>query len=177
LQVQQVGDANPDFQMSFSSDLTWKRFSFSFLFDWKKGGDVLNLTELLFDAAQNSADYTHVGTCDAQARDCGGAQRFARWAGQGDTRPYVQDASYIKMRELSLSYSLPQGFYGWAFGSTIKGARLSFAGRNLIRIMTTGYRGIDPEVSNFGNQAIGRNVDVAPFPPSRSFFFSIDLDF
>ncbi len=176
LQVQQVGDANPDFQMSFSSDLTWKRFSFGFLFDWKKGGDVLNLTELLFDAAQNSADYTHVGTCDAQARDCGGAQRFARWAGQGDTRPYVQDASYIKMRELSLSYTLPAPVYGWAFGS-IKGARLSFAGRNLIRIMTTGYRGIDPEVSNFGNQAIARNIDVAPFPPTRSFFFSIDLYF
>ena len=33
LKVQQVGDANPDFQMSLSNDLTWKRFSLSFLFD------------------------------------------------------------------------------------------------------------------------------------------------
>ena len=39
------------------------------------------------------------------------------------------------------------------------------------------YKGLDPEVSNFGNQAITRNIDVAPFPPSRSFFFSIDLGF
>jgi hypothetical protein len=36
---------------------------------------------------------------------------------------------------------------------------------------------MDPEVSNFGNQAIARNIDVAPFPPSRTFFFSIDLGF
>ena len=48
-------------------------------------------------------------------------------------------------------------------------------GRNLLRF--TAYRGLDPEVSNFGNQAIVRNIDVAPFPPSRSFFFSIDLGF
>jgi hypothetical protein len=32
-------------------------------------------------------------------------------------------------------------------------------------------------VSNFGRQAIVRNIDVAPFPPSRDFFFSIDLGF
>jgi len=36
---------------------------------------------------------------------------------------------------------------------------------------------MDPEVSNFGNQAIGRNIDVAPFPPSRSFWFSLSLGF
>ncbi len=40
-----VGDATPDFQMSFSSDLDYKRFTFGFLLDWKQGGDVINLTE------------------------------------------------------------------------------------------------------------------------------------
>ena len=58
-------------------------------------------------------------------------------------------------------------------GGRIRTARLSLTGRNLLRF--TGYRGLDPEVSNFGNQAIVRNIDVAPVPPSRSFFFSIDL--
>ena len=52
---------------------------------------------------------------------------------------------------------------------------MSVTGRNLLRF--TPYRGLDPEVSNFANQAIVRNIDVAPFPPSRSFFFSIDLGF
>ena len=52
---------------------------------------------------------------------------------------------------------------------------LGLAGRNLLRF--TPFRGMDPEVSNFGNQAVARNIDVAPFPPSRSFFFAIDLGF
>jgi hypothetical protein len=37
----------------------------------------------------------------------------------------------------------------------------------------TNYSGLDPEVSNFGGQPIGRNYDVAPYPPSRSFWLSI----
>jgi hypothetical protein len=57
----------------------------------------------------------------------------------------------------------------------VRTARLSLSGRNLLRF--TSYKSLDPEVSNFGNQAIIRNIDVAPFPPSRSFFFSIDLGF
>jgi TonB-linked SusC/RagA family outer membrane protein len=159
-----VGDATPDFQLSLGSDLTYKRLSFNFLWDWKKGGDVINLTELLFDLFQNSEDW-----------NSGGSERFAEFL-KGNTQPFVQDASYIKLREASLSYHLPARFVSQLFGDRVKGASLSLSGRNLIRILPTHFRGIDPEVSNFGNQAIGRNIDVAPFPPSRSFFFSIDLD-
>ena len=41
----------------------------------------------------------------------------------------------------------------------------------------TDYSGLDPEVSNFGNQSIARNIDVAPFPPSRSFWLGAELRF
>jgi len=172
-----LGDANPDFQLTLSSDLDYKRFSLNFLWDWKKGGDVINLTELLFDLFQNSEDWGKVGdTGGPNPAHLGGAQRRAQFF-QGNTYPYIQDASYIKLRELNLAYHLPPRFVSQLFGDRVKGATLSLSGRNLIRILPTQYRGIDPEVSNFGNQAIGRNIDVAPFPPSRSFFFSIDLDF
>jgi TonB-linked SusC/RagA family outer membrane protein len=160
-----VGDANPDFQMSFSSDIDYKRFTLGLLFDWKQGGDVINLTEFLYDAGANSVDYEEPG---------GGSDRQVAF-GDGITKTYVQDASYFKLREVNLSYNLPNSFTQSIFGSTVRYARLSIAGRNLLRF--TGYRGLDPEVSNFGNQAIVRNIDVAPFPPSRSFFFSIDLGF
>ncbi len=158
-----VGDATPDFQMSFSSDLDIHRFTLGFLFDWKKGGDVVNLTEFLYDLGQNSVDYVEAG-----------AQRLTDWS-SGLTAAYVQDASYFKLRELNLSYNLPTSFTQSVFGGNVRHARLSLSGRNLFRV--TSYRGLDPEVSNFGNQAIVRNIDVAPFPPSRSFFFSIDLGF
>src|SRR5207247_7735378 len=49
-----VGDANPDFQMSFSSDVDYERFSLGFLWDWSHGGDVIKLTQLFFDAFGNS---------------------------------------------------------------------------------------------------------------------------
>jgi len=160
-----VGDANPDFQMSFSNDIDFNRFTLGFLFDWKKGGDIINLTEFLYDAGQNSVDFTEPG---------GGADRIAAF-GTGLTQPYVQDGSYLKLREVNLSYNLSDRVTSALFGSSIRTARISLTGRNLLRI--TPYRGLDPEVSNFGNQAIVRNIDVAPFPPSRSFFLSIDLGF
>lgn len=161
-----VGDATPDFQMSFSTDASYNGWSLGMLWDWKKGGDVINLTELLFDAGANSADW-----------NTGGSDRWARFtaATNAETQPYVQDASYLKLRELTIGYHLPSSAVSALFGDRVRNVRLSLSGRNLIRI--TDFRGIDPEVSNFGNQAVARNIDVAPFPPSRSIFFSIDLDF
>ncbi len=158
-----IGDAYPDFQMSFSSDLEWGRWTFGMLWDWKNGGDVLNLTRLLFDAGQNSADV-----------EDGGLARVSEWAA-GNTSVYLEDASYLKLRELSVSYNLPGNLVSAMFGGNARFARLTLSGRNLLRV--TDYNGYDPEVSNFGNQPIVRNIDVAPFPPSRSFFLSIDLGF
>jgi TonB-linked SusC/RagA family outer membrane protein len=158
-----VGDASPDFQMSFSSDVRYKRFTLGALLDWKKGGDIVNLTEFLYDIGRNSADVAD-----------GGGARFGEWA-SGKTAVYVQDGSYVKLREVSLSYEVPEDIVGRVFGSTVRYGRITLQGRNLLR--STGYRGLDPEVSNFGNQAIFRSIDVAPFPPSRSFFLSIDLGF
>jgi len=158
-----VGDATPDFQMSLSTDVEYEAWSFGMLWEWKEGGDVINLTELLFDAGANSADW-----------NSGGSQRWADFL-SGLTQPYIQDASYIKLREATIAFRLPRALTAQLFGSVVENARISLSGRNLIRI--TDFRGIDPEVSNFGNQAIARNIDVAPFPPSRSLFLSIDLDF
>jgi TonB-dependent starch-binding outer membrane protein SusC len=121
---------------------------------------VFNLTQLLYDFGANSADW-----------NSGGSQRFASFQ-RGNTQPYVQDGSYLKLREVTLSYTLPASVTEHLFGG-VRFARLSLSGRNLLRF--TPYVGLDPEVSNFGNQAIIRNIDVAPFPPTRSFFFSIDL--
>jgi TonB-linked SusC/RagA family outer membrane protein len=159
-----VGNSEPDFQMAFSSDVVWKRWNFGFLWDWKKGGDIINLTQLLYDAGSNSPDQVAAGNT-----------RITDWAVNGKTQVYVQDGSYLKLREISLTYELPASLTGQLFGGGVRYARLNVSGRNLIRISP--YKGLDPEVSNFGNQAIARNIDVAPFPPNRSFFFSIDVGF
>ena len=162
-----VGNSEPKFLMSLSNDLTWKRLSLGFLWDWKKGGDIINLTQLLYDAGGNSPDQIPAGNT-----------RISTWGGGSCptclTKIYVQDGSYLKLRELTVTYELPPAITEHLFGG-IRYARLNASGRNLIRI--TPYKGLDPEVSNFGNQAIARDIDVAPFPPNRSYFFSIDLGF
>jgi hypothetical protein len=94
------------------------------------------------------------------------------WNGGGNTEPYLVDGSFTKVREVNLSYQLPAGMV-----SRIRGAqsgKISLSGRNLFII--SGYNGFDPEVNNGGNFVV-RFIDLAPFPPSRSFWLSLDLGF
>lgn len=98
--------------------------------------------------------------------DCTGLERITTF-GAGFALPYTQPASFMKVREIALTYNLPMK------SGVFKSMRLRVAGRNLWTV--TDYRGLDPEVSNFGNQQVGRSIDVAPFPPSRSFWAGFDL--
>lgn len=163
-----LGDATPDFKMSWSSDFSWKSVNLYFLWDWQKGSDIINLTKLLYDFGANTADYD-----EDDGGQLKGDKRLGGWLA-GVTANYIEDGSYLKMREVTLSVNLPQSFLA-GFWRGARSARLSFSGRNLINIFD--YTGHDPEVSNFGNQNIARNIDVAPFPPSRSFWFSVSLGF
>lgn len=169
--VRKIGEATPDFTMSFSSDVQWRSFSLSGLVDWQQGGSIINLTKFLYDLGGNTADYDApitVGGVETTA----GAHRLAVFGKQ--TGVYVEDASFVKVREVSLSYDVPQELLSGLWGSA-RTLRLSLSGRNLFTF--TDYTGLDPEVSNFGNQQIARNIDVAPFPPSRSFWFSVQVGF
>jgi len=157
---------NPDFRMGFSGDVNMSRLSLHFLFDWQKGSSILNLTKLLYDLGSVSPDFADPIAGSAQTV----GQR--RLAGFGVvTSNYVESASFLKLREVTVSYDLTGRGTRGLFGS--RSARISLSARNLFTV--TNYDGLDPEVSNFGNQAIFRNIDVAPFPPSRSFWLSIDL--
>jgi len=167
--VRKIGDANPDFRMSFTNDLTYKNWNLHFLLDWQQGSDILNLTKLLYDFGQVSADYADPIPGESQTV---GEKRLAGFATTASN--YVEDASFLKLREITLSYDLPMTFVQGLWRGA-RYARLSVSARNLFTI--TSYTGHDPEVSNFGNQPVARNIDVAPFPPSRSFWFSIDLGF
>ena len=169
--VRKIGDANPDFNMSFSNNLRFRQFRLYGLLDWQHGGSIINLTKFLYDLGQNTADYADpitVGTLQTTK----GANRLRLFPKQ--TAMYVEDASFMKLREVTLSFEVPATMVS-RFGRGVRSAELSLSGRNLWT--HTNYTGMDPEVSNFGNQPIGRNIDVAPFPPSRSFWFSVNLGF
>lgn len=156
-----VGDQLPDFQMGFANEFTMGPVRLSGLVDWRKGGMAVNLTNLYFDGSSLGAD---TAASSKRLRDYR--------AGIG---VFAEDASFVKIREISLSYSLPEALITRLLDGRARSIRLELSGRNLYT--WTPYTGLDPEVSNFGSQNIGRFQDVTPFPPSRSFFFSLIADF
>ncbi|MFN9204724.1 MAG: SusC/RagA family TonB-linked outer membrane protein [Gemmatimonas sp.] len=177
-------DSNPIHITTFNNDFTFGRFTVSALVDWRAGGAVSNMTNNLWDEGGNSRDFDAAAPASiisATANQpasaaCGtrtlGACRFFTFNG-GDTRVYMQNGSYVKLREVTLNYDAPDAWAKKLPGA--KSLRFNLSGRNLM--MWTDYWGFDPEFNNFGNQNFNRFIDLAPFPPSRQFFLSVDVGF
>ena len=149
--------------MGFVNDVSWRSWNFSAVLDYQDGGSIINLTQFLYDDAATPADY-------------GQPSHTARMRGynNGVMKPYIEDATFLKLRELSMSYELPRSVTS-RLGSGVENARIQLAGRNLHSWQK--YSGLDPEVANLGSAAVRNNLDVAPYPPSRSFFLSLAVGF
>jgi TonB-linked SusC/RagA family outer membrane protein len=158
-----IGDAAPNYRMGFVNDVTFRAFTFSAVLDYQNGGDIINLTQFLYDDAESAADY---GTPTYDARRRGYLN--------GVMAPYIEDATFLKLREVSIGYELPRSVtsrVNWG----VDNARITLTGRNLHSWQK--YSGLDPEVANLGSAAIRNNLDVAAYPPSRSFFINIAVGF
>ncbi len=159
----QIGNTAPDYRMGFVNDFTFGRWSLNAVLDYQKGGDIINLTQFLYDDAGTAADF-------------GSEAHTYRLTGynNGVMIPYIEDATFLKLRELSLGVDVPSSmFRGLNWG--VDDVRVSLTGRNLFSKQK--YSGLDPEVANVGSAAIRNNQDIAPYPPSRSIFFNITLGF
>jgi len=166
-----LGDAEPDFQMSFNNNLRYKDFTLSFLWHWKKGGDNVNLSRLLSDFGGLSGDYDETNL-DPTGVEVNGDYRINAYLA-GNAEPFVEDASYLKLREVGLYYNVPQNTLDKWFNGTLTDVKVGFSGRNLISIFD--YNSYDPEVSNFGSAAAGIGIEVAPFPSSKRFLFTLSV--
>ena len=155
--------------MQFGNDFRWKRFVLSALVDWRNGGQVSDLTRNIFDEGFNSWDYDKPSPVDTMTL---GAYRYAQWKGGQNALAYIENGSYTALREVALTFDVPNRFFSMLNGR-VSSMRLSLTGRNLY--MWTKYWGMDPDAAQFGNQAVRINVDHSPYPPSRSFFLSIDV--
>jgi len=160
------GDFQPDFQLSFGSDFNiYKNWDVSFLLHWSQGSENIQLSNLLRDSGGNTDDFFLDGS----------AELNPRLSDPFTTALFVEDASYLKMREASIYYNLPRSFLNNTFGNIVRGARVGVSGDNLFII--TDYDGYDPEVSNFGSgQAVLQSVSVTPFPSTRRVMFHVKLD-
>jgi TonB-linked SusC/RagA family outer membrane protein len=167
-----LGDATPDFTLAVNNIFNFGNLELSFLWDWQQGGDVINLGKLIMDLGGTSPDFEEIGTFKLpDGSTITGQKGVERLTVLGTiTAPYIEDGTYLKLRELSVSYSFPSSVVNRLFGGQLSYLRLGIAGRNLL--MFTGYDGYDPEVSQFGN-VVARGVDTMPFPSSRQFYFNV----
>jgi len=157
------GNSQPDFQTSWFNDFSFlKGFDFSALWDWKKGGKNLNLTLYNTDAGETTADWNENHT----VRD----NDLGKTAAQ-----YVQDASYLRLREVALNYTIPKKFLQYTFARTVERIRFGVSATNLLTF--TPYKGYDPEVSSFGSEsAINSGTDLFQYPSSKRILFNLKID-
>ena len=87
------------------------------------------------------------------------------------SKPFIEDGSFFRLRELSLSYSLPSKLFTKVF---IKGLDLAFTARNLF--LVTKYKSIDPDQSAGGTSNV-RGLEWFNLPSTRSYGFSVKLHF
>ncbi len=170
--VQKLGDSEPDFQIGFNNTIKYKTLELNFLWQWKNGGDNVNLTALLSDLNGTSHDYDEIDL-DPQGQLGNGAYRASQLGTSADV--FVEDASYLRLRELGLYYSIPKKFIEGVAKSYVDNIKFGFSGTNLINIFD--YNSYDPEVSNFGSNGIFTGVEVTPFPSSKRFLFNVAVEF
>lgn len=165
------GTNQPDFTTSWFNSMTLPgNLELSFLWEWREGGSNINLSSFLTDGGGTTPNWfeddNRDGIPNGRQRPPEPFNNAGRW---------VQDASFIKLREIGLYYNIPTTLTNRWFGKTVEKIRLGFSGNNVL--LFTNYEGYDPETSTFGSQALFNNVDVAPYPTARRLFFHIGIDF
>ena len=164
------GSPFPTHELSITPQLTvYKNFTLRALFDHRGGQKLLNFTERFRCVS--------FGNCFAANSKTAPLKDQARYiAGlMGTDVGYIEDASFTKLREVSLSIGVPQR-YMTRFGSRLgfNAATLTFAGRNLKT--WTNYTGLDPEINENG----GFNFSTDEFlsqPHVRYYTIRLDLGF
>lgn len=167
--VTQIGDTQADFQVGFTSNFKYKGLGLFMVWDWSQGGEVYNYTrQLMYNRYlhQDLEDYTRSGLDPQYAVASDGL-----YNGSEAVSHFVEDASFIKLREASISYTLSNEMLGF-IGNHIKSIKIAAVGRNLLTF--TEYTGYDPEVALRTNASNFR-IDEYAYPNFRTYSGSIQI--
>ncbi|UOQ75378.1 TonB-dependent receptor [Hymenobacter sp. 5516J-16] len=165
-----IGNPNPNFTFGITNNLNFKNFDLSFFIQGVQGNDVYNLNRYITESALYS---TTNGT----------TRILNRWTGpytsndvpraiNGDpnrnlrvSTHYIEDGSYVRLKNLTLGYTLPQSIMSRISATQI---RVYVTAQNLATL--TKYSGYDPEVSASG-------VDLGIYPQARVFMGGLNIGF
>jgi TonB-linked SusC/RagA family outer membrane protein len=180
-----LGNSNPKFQLGWNNSFRYKDFSLSFLIDGNFGGKVMSLTQQVLDGYG-------VSKATGEARDNGGVTVNGIVASSGEavtkldadkyyhvvgglgphvSGEYMYNATVVRIREVSLGYSLPKTLLKSGF---VKNAKLSIISRNLAYLYKKAP--FDPETI-FANQNGYSGLEIMSLPATRGFGLSLNLTF
>ncbi len=181
------GSYQPKYRMGFGSDLNYKGLSFNVLFDLSKGGLFYSASKFYADfngtsvgtlyndreawVVPNSVQAVGDGTFVANTTFIGDVSTY--WANAPDNINLI-DASYIKLREAGVHYSLPAKVFN---NSAISGIKIGFVGYNLKFWVPEENQYADPEGSSFGGNGNVQNFEQASNPTSRSMGVDLKITF
>ena len=191
-----IGNIQPDWNMGIPTTVSWRGLSLYLLIDIQKGGDIYSVSTKYGQATGLYAETAGNNDRGVEMRDPvdeGGGYKFPetvfedgtpndiyvpafRWGrafyyNNSPTARYVFDASYVKLRELSISYSLPSKLFE---NSIIKQVRFALVGRNLW-IISKNVDHFDPEAQlTSGNQ---QGIETGSYPTVKTFGFNFTLGF
>ena len=182
-------DPNPDFLMGIENAFSYKGIRVSALLDIRQGGYIWNGTRgvtnffgvteesaenrgiegYVFDGVQVLGDGTEV---ENNVPVDFGQARYQRYAFGGLTEESIEDGSWVRLRNATISYQLPSSLF--QNSNWISGASVSIYGNNLFLI--TEYTGVDPEV-NLTGATNGFGLEYFGMPNTRTYGATVRLEF
>jgi TonB-linked SusC/RagA family outer membrane protein len=187
-----LGNTQPDWFGAITNTFNYKNLSFSFMFDTRQGVQKYNQMDNFFSAfgiAPYTLNRNETIVFDGVTAN-GEPNTQEVWLGQGTgpdgvnygagyyrnvyrgiTENSVEDADWIRLRNVSLSYQLPGS---WLEGVFIERASITLTGNNLW--LDTPYSGFDPE-GNRGNRNIDDGFGGFTYPGVRSYFVNLNVTF
>ena len=167
-----IGDANPDFIFGWTNNLSYKGFNLSFLVTGSVGNMIFNVSKIDMIGMRNGANQLK----DAVRRwQIPGQITDIPRAGEPDNVKasdwWVEDGSYLKVKNITLSYDINS-----AFLRKYNIARIQpyFTLANFVTF--TKYSGYDPEVSQ-SSDATSMGLDFGTYPNIRTATFGVNIDF
>lgn len=169
---QVIGHTTPDFTWGFNNTLTWGDFTLNLLFEGAHGRDVLNWSYMMMaERIDLSQTYTLAAAQDRWTPDNPDAEFGKADSNTLKLNPissqYMQDGSYIKLRNISLSYTFRRSLTKFA------SIRLTASAQNVFTL--TRYKGYDPEISSSVGSDVSGGMDFFAYPNPRSFSIGVSI--
>ncbi len=167
-----IGNTNPPFTWGFNNHFSYKNFHLNILLEGVHGRDVMNWSYLLVTERIDITQTYNLRAArgrwtpdnpDAEFAKIGNSNRLSPLSSQ-----FVQNGSYIKLRNISLAYYVPQNILSLAK------VKLSVSAQNLLTF--TKYKGLDPEISSTSGDT-NSGMDWFAYPNPRSISFGISIEY